>query len=550
MRNIQGYLVALQPRWILMHNMEPAEIDITKLRYVLYARKSTTDESRQIRSIPDQIRECMDMANRLHLRVVGKPLTETQSAKKPHQRPVFTQMIKDIRDGKYDAILSWNPDRLSRNMVEAGMIIDMIDNNQIKDMKFVTHPFTRDANGVMLLGMSFVLSKQYSDDLSQKVTRGVRGNFSEGKSPAPKHGYIRNDISGAYEPDGKNWELICDAWEMRREGTSLEDICKYLNDQGYGRTVKKDGRKISMSTKIITKMFHDPFYHGILISRKTGEKVDLRLAYNFTPATTEDTYNEVQQLSHRRLKPFNTRRRLTFFPFKAMIRCAFCGSNMVVGPSTSGTGKRYLNYRCDNAICKKENRRVNKKNGKPKRSIRAKIVLDYIYNVLENGLHLTEKEYKEYYDHLIAISGERRAEINTQIHSKEGQLKYIKGEIKERALGILQKGLSPIVKRENNKRIEELELQKEEIQEELETLRGELGDPDKERLSLEQFLNLSKNAATIVKSASPIVKDEICREIFLNFSAGVDEILSYQAKPAFEALLKTRQSTTSRGEEN
>ena len=49
----------------------------------------------------------------------------------------------------------------------------------------------------MLLGMSFVLSKQYSDDLSQKVSRGVRRNFAEGKSAIPKHGYLRTKYCGA-----------------------------------------------------------------------------------------------------------------------------------------------------------------------------------------------------------------------------------------------------------------------------------------------------------------------------------------------------------------
>jgi hypothetical protein len=46
----------------------------------------------------------------------------------------------------------------------------MVDEGVIKDLRFVTHYFTNDANGKMLLGMAFVLSKHYSDDLSQKVT--------------------------------------------------------------------------------------------------------------------------------------------------------------------------------------------------------------------------------------------------------------------------------------------------------------------------------------------------------------------------------------------
>jgi len=157
--------------------MDEELLDFTKLKYALYARKSRTDEFAQVRSIPDQIAESKEQAKRTHLNVVAI-LQEEKSAKTPNQRPVFIQMIKDIRAGKYDGILAWNPDRLARNMLEGGQIIDMIDAGIIKDLKFVTHHFTKDANGKMLLGMAFVLSKQYSDKLSQDVTRGVRKIYS------------------------------------------------------------------------------------------------------------------------------------------------------------------------------------------------------------------------------------------------------------------------------------------------------------------------------------------------------------------------------------
>lgn len=198
------------------------DLDFKQLKYVLYARKSTVDESRQVRSIGDQIDDCIKLKERLGLNVV-EILHEEKSAKKPNQRPIFTQMLKDFRQGKYDGILAWNPDRLARNMLEGGQIIDMIDQEQIKDLKFVTHYFTKDANGKMLLGMAFVLSKQYSDDLSQKVTRGVRKSFEEGKSPIPKHGYLR-DENKLYRPDGNNFNLIVEAWKMRKAGDSLKKL--------------------------------------------------------------------------------------------------------------------------------------------------------------------------------------------------------------------------------------------------------------------------------------------------------------------------------------
>ncbi len=514
------------------------ELDITKLRYVLYARKSTTDETRQVRSIDDQIADCELLVKRIGIRVV-KVLRETQSAKKPGKRPIFTQMLKDIRSGVYDAILAWNPDRLARNMLEGGGIIDMIDTNAIKDLKFVTHHFTKDANGKMLLGMAFVLSKQYSDSLSQNVTRGVRHNFAEGKASAPKHGYVRDEKSGLYMPDGKNYDLICEAWQMRQEGKSLEIIAKYMNDSGYGRVVKSTGRIIQMTADILsTQVFCNPFYYGILISETTGERVDLREAYTFTTAITEDIYNEVQTLSYNRKTPMQTHRRKTYYPLKAMVRCAFCNHNMVVGASTGKSGKRYLNYRCDNDICRQEKLRIDPKTGTEKRSIRAKFVFNYIYQILEKGLHLTDADYDEYYGKLGKLSDEKRAKLQMQIHSLQGGLKNLEREAKERGLAVVSPVIKENVRKINEDRIDELEALTETTKDDIVKLQEKIVDPEKDKLSRAQFLNISKNAATAVKSGSEIAKDAVCRIIFLNFSAGIDEMLSYQAKQPFDTLLK------------
>lgn len=155
---------------------DQSQVDITKLRYVLYARKSTDDPKRQIRSIDDQIDECKLLAQRNGMRIV-KELREEKSAKIPGKRKVFDEMMTGIKTGRYDAILAWNPDRLARNMIEGSEILNLADNGTIQDLKFVTHYFTNDASGKMLLGISFVMADYYSRNLSQNVTRGVRKGF-------------------------------------------------------------------------------------------------------------------------------------------------------------------------------------------------------------------------------------------------------------------------------------------------------------------------------------------------------------------------------------
>lgn len=67
------------------------------------------------------------MSEQKVLLVVSEPIQESKSAKKSGNRPLFLHILKDIEKVKYDGILAWHPNRLSRNSLEAGKIVDMMD---------------------------------------------------------------------------------------------------------------------------------------------------------------------------------------------------------------------------------------------------------------------------------------------------------------------------------------------------------------------------------------------------------------------------------------
>ncbi len=107
-------------------SLEAGKVDITKLRFVLYANKSTTSNERQECSISDHKADCSDAADHLGIpRANIKVSEEQESTKESDIRPHFKQMIEDIKTGKYDAILTWHPDCLARNIADAGKIIDL-----------------------------------------------------------------------------------------------------------------------------------------------------------------------------------------------------------------------------------------------------------------------------------------------------------------------------------------------------------------------------------------------------------------------------------------
>src|SRR3989344_2285563 len=90
-----------------------------KIRYFLYARKSSDDTQRQMAYIGDQVAHLKAHAERNGLDVVGEPLTEACTAKKPG-RPVFNDMLARIERGEANGILCWDIDRLGRNPRDTG----------------------------------------------------------------------------------------------------------------------------------------------------------------------------------------------------------------------------------------------------------------------------------------------------------------------------------------------------------------------------------------------------------------------------------------------
>ena len=148
-----------------------AKVDTSTVRYGLYARKSTTSEDKQASAIPDQIRECLDVVVVPNGLNVVKIYKESMSAKYPDAREEFSNMIRDIQMGRIDGVIAWHPDRLSRNMKDAGAIIDLVDRNAIRDLKFKTFTFENTPAGKMLLGITFVMAKQDSEHQGESVGR-------------------------------------------------------------------------------------------------------------------------------------------------------------------------------------------------------------------------------------------------------------------------------------------------------------------------------------------------------------------------------------------
>src|ERR1043166_2911284 len=92
--------------------------------HVIYARKSTESDDRQVLSIDSQIQELKLVALRQGL-VVSDVLTEARSAKAPG-RLVFDQLMRRVDRGEVGSILCWKADRLARNHADTGRVLQAV----------------------------------------------------------------------------------------------------------------------------------------------------------------------------------------------------------------------------------------------------------------------------------------------------------------------------------------------------------------------------------------------------------------------------------------
>lgn len=488
------------------------DIDISTLNYVIYARKSTQGEERQERSITDQIDDCMKrevVPNQL--RVIGAPIEERWSAKEPDVRTKFRQMIDDVKAGKYDGIISWHPDRLARNMKEAGEIIDLLDKGVLKDLRFATSTFENSPTGKMLLGISFVLSKQYSEHLSESVTRGNRRKTEDGIYIGKmKHGYYISE-DNKFFPDGNNFLLIKQAFEKRLEGLRQSEIASWLNEQGY--MVRRKGqapKRYTWGKDAISKILSDTFYTGAL---KYGSSfVNLTEFYDFEPAVTVDDFlkiNKVKDLGDPKLVSsiiVKNRETTKADLLRGVVYCGYCDK-----PFTSGiTPKRlkdevryYYYFRCETDDCSFRGK-----------SVRAKVVLDHAADFLSEHLFVTENNYQRYVTEAQEYAAVQAKALDSDIASLTKQLGNKEGEY-DRAKSTV---------RDNPNYARHFNL--DEIESELKAIKKDLGDMVATRkalkqsvLAYKQYLELFENIGVNLRETHDMtLMDDTIKKFFLNFT--------------------------------
>jgi len=320
-----------------------AEQKAVVLRFCLYARKSTESEERQVLSIDSQVKEMLQLAEREGLEIVAMK-RESHSAKETGQRPVFNEIIAEIRDGKYNAILTWAPDRISRNAGDLGTVIDLMDGGFLQEIRTYSQRFTNNPNEKFLLMILGSQAKLENDNRGVNVKRGLRTRCEMGYRPgtAPT-GYLNQrlmDRKSQVIVDPERGHVIKKMFEkVAHEEWSGRKVYHWLRfDLNFHTTGNKP-----LSLGNVYRTLQNPFYHGIFeYPRNSGNWYQGK----HEPLVTKELFDKVQT----RLKRDGIQRESHEFAFTKLMTCGACGSCISAEEKykrlKDGTTARYVYYGC------------------------------------------------------------------------------------------------------------------------------------------------------------------------------------------------------------
>ena len=231
----------------------------SQAKYILYARKSTESEDRQVLSIDSQISELKALAEREGLTIVCV-MQESRSAKQLG-RPVFADMMARIARGEASGILCWKLDRLARNFIDGGQVIEMIQRGVVQHIRSFERSYYPEDN-VLLMAVELGMANQFSRDLAVNVKRGLRTKAQMGWYPVqPPLGYMNSKTnekgSNTILVDPERFRLVRKLWDMMLTGGHAPSaLWRIANDEMNLRT--RRGLKIVRSNLAYPVVTHTP----------------------------------------------------------------------------------------------------------------------------------------------------------------------------------------------------------------------------------------------------------------------------------------------------
>lgn len=386
-------------------------------KVAVYCRVSTTEQAEEGYSIGEQERLIREYCVKRGYEVYRVFSDAGISGKDIVHRPAMQELLRDATEKKFDMVMSWKINRLSRKLEDAIKIVNTLDKYGITYQSYSERFESNTPAGKMQFQMMALVGEFERNTIAQNVKMGMKakaraGEWCGGIAPlgykwVPMVGTENSSRKKSkLEIDEKEAETVRLIYELYASGKGYKAIVNYINQRGY-KTKRGNAFSVAQLRPILT----NPVYIGKVrfnVRRDWNEKRHHNINPNPIIADgiheaiiSEKQWEHVQFLiSQKSGKP--SRIYDGEYPLTGILRCPECGAGMAISrvcrKRADGSKYHLTYYACGqwknkgSAVCHSNMVRVEKINS---------IVFQRIEEILNNDKIFNEVVYRVNREHEI-----------------------------------------------------------------------------------------------------------------------------------------------------
>jgi DNA invertase Pin-like site-specific DNA recombinase len=356
---------------------------------------------------------------------------------KTDNRPGFQRLIKDSDKGQFDAVIMYTLDRFARNRYDSAIYKAKLKKNGVR-VYYAKQPMPDTPEGIILESVLEGYAEYYSENLSRNIKRGMKENAMQCRfnGSGKALGYTVGK-DGKFEIDPMGARIVNEIFQLYADGTSINQIINYCNENGYKTSLGNSFNKNSLRTILNNEKYIGVYkYADVIIPDGMPVIID-KVLFDKVQATFK--HNSTARAKNKAKEDLLTTK----------LFCGHCGSSMVGESGTSKSGKLHFYYKCvDRKRKRKCKKAVEKKDWIEELVVRftvQKVLTDENIDLIATrAMEIIEKESAD----------------TTFLDGLQAQLKEVKKKLKNLMTAIEQGMITSTTK----ERLEELELEKNDIE--------------------------------------------------------------------------------------
>lgn len=350
-------------------------------KVAIYCRVSTTEQAEEGYSIDEQNIKIREYCEREGHEIYNLYEDRGISGKNITNRPGIKQLLQDATENKFDLVIVWKLNRISRKLLDILNIVELLNKHNIAFRSLTENFETETPSGKLQLNIMGAIGEFERETIAENVKMGLLARAKEGRwNGGVVLGYDLVELNNegkkrkntVLKINEKEANTVRRIFELYSQGHGYKAVVNRVNKEGH--KTKRNG-EFAVST--VKEILQNPVYIGKIRynvrqdwSKKRRNNINPNPILSdgiHEPIIDVETWNKVQVILKERSKKHNKVYDCEF-PLTGILKCHVCGAGMTINRSTAKRkdGTRRINeyYSCGNwknkgtAVCNSNSIRV------------------------------------------------------------------------------------------------------------------------------------------------------------------------------------------------